>query len=202
MEESRRNIDAKYMRLRHLTAELRGKDLDMARTLEDRMRIIGDMLVVGGAAPQDQKERDYLSLARERAEEDGGYGCTKEQLLPIVEEAARLASVVFNPGASLSRSVSSVGERQTTEFGGTMSLPQRAETFGGFDQQLIAKAINVDGSEQLDIPSIPSASAAASSCAPPLLQMEPEQQEAAVNLVHCLNTIQCMVSEHFTSLER
>ena len=48
LEEARRFVDAKYMRLRHLTAELRGKDLDLARTFEDKMRIVGDMLVVGG----------------------------------------------------------------------------------------------------------------------------------------------------------
>ena len=48
LEEARRFVDAKYMRLRHLTAELRAKDLDLARTLEDKMRIVGDMLVVAG----------------------------------------------------------------------------------------------------------------------------------------------------------
>ena len=48
LEEARRFVDAKYMRLRHLTAELRGKDLDLARTFEDKMRIVGDMLVVAG----------------------------------------------------------------------------------------------------------------------------------------------------------
>ena len=35
---------------------------------------------------------------------------------------------------------------------------------------------------------------------PPVLQLPAEQQEAAVKLVHTLNTLTCMISEHFTSL--
>ncbi len=36
----------------------------------------------------------------------------------------------------------------------------------------------------------------------PLLQLDPEQQGAAVQMTHLLNMVVCMVSEHFTSLER
>lgn len=37
---------------------------------------------------------------------------------------------------------------------------------------------------------------------PPLLNLDPDQQQAAVQMTHYLNTLMCMVSEHFTSLER
>ena len=37
---------------------------------------------------------------------------------------------------------------------------------------------------------------------PPLLNLDPEQQAAAVHMTHYLNNLMCMVSEHFTSLER
>ena len=37
---------------------------------------------------------------------------------------------------------------------------------------------------------------------PPLLNLDPEQQQAAVQMTHYLNSLMCMVSEHFTSLER
>ena len=38
--------------------------------------------------------------------------------------------------------------------------------------------------------------------AAPLLQLDPEEQHAAVRMTHYLNALMCMVSEHFTSLER
>ena len=37
---------------------------------------------------------------------------------------------------------------------------------------------------------------------PPLLSLDPHQQQAAFQMTHYLNTLMCMVSEHFTSLER
>ena len=223
LEEARRFVDAKYMRLRHLTAELRARDLDLARAFEDKMRIVGDMLVVangGGGGAAASEDRDYLSLVREREEEDGGGGgpgCTKEQLLDVLGEATRSASALtgLGPGGAtnLARSVSSVGERHSADFASPL-LPQRAETFGGFDQQLqplttAAKTINLDENHEL---SMVTASGPPSSTnlnvqqqhqgQQSLLQMDPERQEAAVNLMHCLNSVSCMVSEHFTSLER
>ena len=87
------------MRLRHLTAELRAKDLDLARALEDKMRIVGDMLVVaGGKDAAAIEDRDYLSLVRERDEEEGGGGCTKEQLLEVLNEATKNASMLTGLG--------------------------------------------------------------------------------------------------------
>ena len=47
-EENRRYADAKFMRLRFLTAELRARDIEMARIMEDKMRVMGDMLGVLG----------------------------------------------------------------------------------------------------------------------------------------------------------
>ena len=37
---------------------------------------------------------------------------------------------------------------------------------------------------------------------PPLLTLDPVQQKAAYQMTHYLNGLMCMVSEHFTSLER
>ena len=161
---------------------------------------------------------------REREEEEGGGGCTKEQLLDILNEATKNASMLtgLGPGGiNLARSVSSVGERHSADFA-SPALPQRAETFGGFDQQqqpltMTAKTINLDENHELSV---------VASSGPPsttnlnnpqttqqsqqqqqqheqsLLQMDPERQEAAVNLMHFLHSMSCMVSEHFTSLER
>lgn len=69
------------MQMRHLTAELRGKDIELARLLEDKMRIMGDMLVVLGTPdPLRDHPPDYLSLVREKEDH-----CTKEELLSAVQ---------------------------------------------------------------------------------------------------------------------
>lgn len=79
--EVRKFLDAKYMRLRHLTAELRGKDIELARLLEDKMRVMGDILVALGVKdPIKDIKIDYLNLVREKEQH-----CTKEQLLNALQ---------------------------------------------------------------------------------------------------------------------
>jgi len=48
------------------------------------------------------------------------------------QEVNQLASSLYTPGTSLARSVSSVGEHQSSAYV-SPTLPKRAETFGGFD---------------------------------------------------------------------
>ena len=60
---------------------------------------------------------------------------TREQLLSAVQEASRLASSLYSSAQSnqnLSRSASSVGERQSADYAAP-ALPKRAETFSEFD---------------------------------------------------------------------
>ena len=165
-------------------------------------------------------------MVREREEEEGGGGCTKEQLLDILNEATKNASMLtgLGPGGiNLARSVSSVGERHSADFA-SPALPQRAETFGGFDQQpltMTAKTINLDENHELSVvassgpPSTTNLNIAQATQQQQmqqqqqqqqhddsLLQMDPERQEAAMSLMNCLHSMSCVVSEHFTSLER
>lgn len=84
--DARRHVEAKYMRMRHLTAELRGKDIELGRLLEEKMRIMSDMLVVLGAPdPMQDNPPDYLSLVREKENH-----CTKEELLSAVQVRIQL----------------------------------------------------------------------------------------------------------------
>lgn len=50
----------------------------------------------------------------------------------LIQEVSQLASSLYASGTNLSRSVSSVGERQSDAYV-SPTLPKRAETFGGFD---------------------------------------------------------------------
>ena len=163
-----------------------------------------------------------------------------------------MASSLYSSSNNLSRSASSVGERQSQTFSIPL-LPKRAETFSGFDQtstnpnsnedsscvrQPIVKEIDLlgtnDGEQQFELLSrntyiendrkqneiLPGSSNIASKVAfdevsiaaqtsnsssllpPPLLSLDPLQQQAAFQMTHYLNSLMCMVSEHFTSLER
>ena len=127
--EARRFVEAKYMRVRHLIADMRGKDVAVARLLEEQMRTMGDMCVVLGASnPLRDNPPDYVSLAREK-----DASCTKEDLLERLNEAMRYTHIIANGGpTSLSRSASSAsGDKKASH-----ELPKRSDTFGGFDVSL------------------------------------------------------------------
>jgi len=209
-ERARKQLEAKYMKMRQLTSELRGKDMELARLLEDKMRILGEMLdELGVEQPLDSSQAKYLHLVQEK--EEGSV--TKEELLQQVAEAAKLASSLYS--SNLGRSVSSVGEHQSETYE-SPSLPRRAETFGGFDNGAVAAPTSGSGTpktgdsnktkrdntvgassplEQLGVPPPPA------SLSTPLLALDKSEQTVAVHMTHYLNNIMCMVSEHFTSLQ-
>ena len=95
-EVARKELEAKYLRMRQLTSELRGRDLELARLLEDKRRLLG----VGLEA---LSHPTYLHLVQERkdGEQEGG---TKEQVLEQVQEAGNLASHLNSSGMVLGRS--------------------------------------------------------------------------------------------------
>lgn len=201
-EQARKQLEAKYMKMRQLTSELRGKDMELARLLEDKMRILADMLdELGVEQPFDSTVCRYLGLVQDK---EGG-SVTKEQLLQEVQEAAKLASSLYSSGGALGRSVSSVGELQSQGYQ-SPSLPRRAETFAGFDNTGtspldtgLPSSLPTSGTtgDKLELP-LPPASVSTLS---PLLGLDRSEQGVAVAMTHYLNNIMCMVSEHFTSLE-
>ena len=100
-ELRKRHVQSKYLRLRRLTAELRGKDIELAKLLEDKMRIMSEMLaVVGTPDPLKDRPPDYVTMVRMKEESreqstaesrgsrsslGGGNNYTKEQLLSAVQ---------------------------------------------------------------------------------------------------------------------
>ena len=70
-------LEAKYMRLRQLTGELRGKDMEVGRLLEDKMRILAEILEEQGIQPPPLPHPlRYTLLVQEREK-----SLTKEELL-------------------------------------------------------------------------------------------------------------------------
>jgi len=180
-QQAKKQLEAKYMRLRQLTGELRGRDMELGRVLEDKMRLLVEILeevgVDTGLPPI-----KYTPLTTEQE-----MSVCKEDLLRELQEASRLAASLYTSPTNLGRSVSSVGEQKSDGYE-SPSLPRRAETFGGFDTELggRGKRSQIGGGEgggEL------------------LLSLDKSQQAAVAQLTHHLNNIFCMVSEHFTSLQ-
>ena len=209
-ERARKQLEAKYMKMRQLTSELRGKDMELARLLEDKMRILAEMLdELGVEQPLAPGVTKYTHLVQEKEPGQGppGGNVTKEELIRQVTEAAKLASSLYSSGTGLGRSVRSVGEHQSEGYE-SPSLPRRAETFGGFDNGSgtgVAPSTPSTGEKNGEVKKgrdvVVSNSLALPPIAPPLLAIDKSEQSAAVHMTHYLNNIMCMVSEHFTSLE-
>jgi len=178
-QKAKKQLEAKYMRLREMTGQLRGRDMELGRVMEDKMRLLAEMLDEIGVEHNLAQVR-YTQLMQER-----NMVLTQEDLLQELQEASRLAGAVYTSGSPLGRSVSSVGERQSDGYE-SPSLPKRAETFGGFD---------IDGRVRRR-----SESADGMPTTPPLMTLDASQQAAAAQLTHHLNNILSMVAEHFTSL--
>lgn len=47
-EEERNQLDAGFMKFRGFTSELRGKVMNLVKLLEEKIRLLGDMLAWGG----------------------------------------------------------------------------------------------------------------------------------------------------------
>ena len=75
--------------MRHLTSELRGWDLTLARLLEDKMRLLCEMLKeLGVEAQAPLPTYSYVHLVQER--HDGEReGATREQVLAEVQKAVK-----------------------------------------------------------------------------------------------------------------
>ena len=82
------------MRLRQLTGELRGKDMEVGRLLEDKMRILGEILEEQGIQPPPLPPLRYTLLVQEREK-----SLTKEELLqvPLTRRGKAIGSDLPDP---------------------------------------------------------------------------------------------------------
>ena len=84
-------MEDKYLRLRRLTAELRGKDIELSHVLESKMKIMNEILDIVQGDQTDPGLRshhvikpDYLSTVREKKSPQESE-VSKEQLLTCVQ---------------------------------------------------------------------------------------------------------------------
>jgi len=199
-QQAKKKLESKYMKLRQMTGELRGRDMEMGRIMEDKMRLLIEMFDEIGVEHLLGQQVKYTQLVQEQE-----IAITRDDLIKVLAEAQRLAGSICSSGIEpLGRSVSSVGERQSDGYESPL-LPKRAETFGGFDTGDANGRMRRRSEGQQPSDTRASATAAGMSTAedgtPLHLLLDKNLQASAAQLTHQLNTIQCMVSEHFTSLQ-
>ncbi|KAK6643517.1 hypothetical protein RUM43_005027 [Polyplax serrata] len=126
-EDRQRIWEAKQSHIRQISDILRQKTHEQALILEEKMSLQLKLLAASGLTNVPEPP-SYCHLVSENADTSSVW----KKVISAVQEVSQLASSLYASGTNLSRSVSSVGERQSDAYV-SPTLPKRAETFGGFD---------------------------------------------------------------------
>ncbi|KAL0278807.1 UNVERIFIED_CONTAM: hypothetical protein PYX00_000509 [Menopon gallinae] len=126
-EEKQKLLESKQAHIRQIVDILRQKAHEQAILLEEKMALQLKLLAASGLTNVPEPP-SYSHLVAE----DADTGSVWKKVIGAVQEVNELANSLYASGTNLSRSVSSVGERQSDAYI-SPTLPKRAETFGGFD---------------------------------------------------------------------
>ncbi|XP_055919237.1 rho guanine nucleotide exchange factor 18 isoform X4 [Eupeodes corollae] len=146
-EEKQKLIDAKQANMRELIAmghseledKMRQKDIEQALILEEKILLQLSLLKEKRPESTIPSAEAFLSnfgTYRDLINDDCDTIEIWKRVLNTVQEIYLLASTLYTAatGLSVSRSTSSVGEKQSEAYASPI-LPKRAETFGGFDEK-------------------------------------------------------------------
>lgn len=136
------------MNIIFLIGKMRQKDCEQAILLEEKVSLQLRLLLDN---PNDADNLDMESFFtnygsyRDLITDDCDTREIWKRVLSTVQEISHLASTLYTAatGLPLSRSYSSVGERQSEVYI-SPTLPKRAETFGGFDERRIKVCLSLD----------------------------------------------------------
>ncbi|XP_037082300.1 rho guanine nucleotide exchange factor 18-like [Pollicipes pollicipes] len=203
-EESRAQTEAQLTQVRQLSKLLKDKDLQMALLCEEKLRIQADIVEL--VLPEDQRLQAALggmTFSCTHLVDDGLEPTDARQMLQTaVQEATRLAGVLFPSQGALARSASSVGEHHSNDYVSPM-LPKRAETFAGFDNSVAPVKRrdpgegNIDEeAEDAEHPATPTP------MSPPASDVSSEAfQLAALQMHRSLSTMLCVISQSANNVE-
>ncbi|XP_063993193.1 rho guanine nucleotide exchange factor 28 isoform X2 [Diachasmimorpha longicaudata] len=219
VDERQKIAKAKETHILEIVGELRKKDTEQALLLEEKLALQMRLLYAasvcnenddnesrGDKVERSEKDIDYTRLVRNEGTDSAQLW---QEVVVAVQEVTRLASSLsFSAGGgSLSRSLSSAGERHSEAYvPPALAVPRRAETFAGFDH-------NKERYPWRD-------SAALHSVIPPpkpceLLkprdkterpdeegpEINKDQQLAAIRLSHYVYTLLCIITNQMTTID-
>ncbi|BES90247.1 RHO guanyl-nucleotide exchange factor [Nesidiocoris tenuis] len=217
-EERQKQFDTKQRHLRELVELLRQKDKEEALVLEEKLALQLKLLAAAGIENLPERP-NYMNLVSSTLDSTR----IRQDVHLAVKRVNQLARSLYASAGCVSRSSSSVGEHQSEMFI-IPSLPKRAETFGGFDNQVPNTRVLVQkkqpspstGESPLESPephnlqsqSLLSANNSASMrslfededvC--PTLLTEQDHQLAATQLAHHVYTLSCIIYHQITSID-
>ncbi|XP_055379547.1 rho guanine nucleotide exchange factor 18 isoform X2 [Condylostylus longicornis] len=144
-EEKQRLIDEKQATMRELIYKMRQKDIEQALLLEEKillqLALIKDKKnIPENAVPKAEEFLSNFGSYKDLITDDCDTVEIWKRVLNTVQEISQLAATLYTAatGLPVSRSVSSVGEKQSDTYS-SPTLPKRAETFGGFDDRRVNK---------------------------------------------------------------
>ncbi|XP_033334273.1 rho guanine nucleotide exchange factor 18 cysts isoform X3 [Megalopta genalis] len=216
VEERQRLVKTKETHIQKIVAELRKKDTEQALLLEEKLNLqmqLSNAANVWGGNETNDTERlekvdkeipDYTRLVHNE-----GTDTTQlwKEVVMAVQEATRLASSLSfsTGGATLSRSLSSAGERHSEAYvPAALSVPRRAETFAGFDHNKEKYPLRDSAAVQsvIFLPKVgefvketPGDKEAQDS------EANKDQQWAAIRLSHHVYTLLCLISSQMTTID-
>ncbi|EAA04687.4 AGAP007712-PA [Anopheles gambiae str. PEST] len=203
MEQRQKIIDLKQANMREIICKMRQKDFEQAILLEEKIALQLSLLL------DNEQNAEQLGPAVESF--ISNYGSYRDlisddcdtieiwkRVLNSIQEISSLASSLYTAatGLPLSRSSSSVGERQSELFI-SPTLPKRAETFGGFDERRSKQLITAAGTGggNLTMHSKREQQTNAHSSSSPL------DNYAALHVSHHLHTLLCIISQQMTTIQ-
>ncbi|XP_024940076.1 rho guanine nucleotide exchange factor 2 [Cephus cinctus] len=214
VEERQRIAEAKQSHILSIVDELRKKDTEQALLLEERMGLQLRLLYTasfwsGNESESEKAEKadkalpNYTRLVRNEGIDSAQLW---QEVVVAVQEATKLASSLSytTGGATLSRSLSSAGERHSEAYvAPTLCVPRRAETFAGFDHNKErypwrdSKIVNTI----VPLPKIREVIPEEGIKEEVGPEINTDQQLAAIRLSHYVYTLLCIISNQMTTID-
>ncbi|XP_034669089.1 rho guanine nucleotide exchange factor 18 [Drosophila subobscura] len=203
---------------RETIEKMRQKDIEQALLLEEKLMLQLNLLkeqhpfgdVTGSSNGSAANFLAALGSYKDLVTADCDTGELWRRVLNTVQDISQLASTIYTAatGLPVSRTLSSVGEKQSDQFA-SPTLPKRAETFAGFDEKrgkLGAKLVLTPRLQELEetkreTKSTASASGGAGAAAAQATEEPLESNYAVLQVSHHLHTLLCIISQQMTSIQ-
>nr|XP_034189143.1 rho guanine nucleotide exchange factor 2-like isoform X2 [Osmia lignaria] len=211
VEERQRLVKTKESHVLKIVGELRKKDAEQALLLEEKINLQMQLLHVANiwsgneSSDNERLEKvdkeipDYTRLVHNEGTDTTQL---RQEVVGAVQEATKLASSLsFSAGgATLSRSLSSAGERHSEAYvPPALCVPRRAETFAGFDHNKEKYPLR-DSVAIHSLVSLPKVEFMKENLDDKDNQ-DKDQQWAAIRLSHHVYTLACIISNQMTTID-
>ncbi|KAH0956661.1 hypothetical protein HN011_006687 [Eciton burchellii] len=216
-EEKQRIAKAKESLILKIVGELRKKDTEQALLFEEKITLQMRLLQAANIWSGNENETEKIEkLEKESADytrllHNEGTDTTQlwQEVVVAVQEATRLASSLSYGagGATLSRSLSSAGERHSEAYvPAALCVPRRAETFAGFDHNK-ERYPSRDSNALHTVAPVPKLGEPSKESSPDEkesqegLETNKDQQWAAIRLSHHVYTLLCIINNQMTTID-